>query len=112
MDRGRVPPRAGGDGWVPSPGWTGEFDWTGWIPSDAMPRVLDPPAGRIVTANNKPVPDGFPCLLGRDWDSPYRAERIAALIDQRAQRSLHSMAAIQRDSYSPVSEQLLPIRLS
>jgi len=112
MAPARVPTRAGGDGWVPSPGWTGEFDWTGWIPSDAMPRVLDPPAGRIVTANNKPVQDGFPYFLGRDWDSPYRAERIAALIDQRAQHSLDSMAAIQRDIYSPMAEQLLPMMLS
>jgi len=108
----RVPTRGGGDGWLPSPGWTGEFDWTGWIPSDEMPRLLDPPTGRIVTANNKPVPDDFPYFLGRDWDEPYRARRIAALLDQRPQHSLDSMAAIQRDVHSPIADRLLPLMLA
>ena len=107
----RVPTRASGDGWLPSPGWTGEFDWTGWVPADAMPRYFDPPTGRIVTANNKPVPDNFPYFLGRDWDAPYRAQRIAALIEQRPQQSLDSMAAIQRDIVSPMADRLLPLML-
>jgi len=108
----KVPTRVSGDGWLPSPGWTGEFDWTGWVPADAMPRALDPASGRIVTANNKPVPDNFPYFLGRDWDQPFRAQRIAALIDQRPQQSLDSMAAIQRDIYSPTADQLLPLMLT
>jgi penicillin G amidase len=112
MAPGRVPTRASGDGWLPSPGWTGEYDWTGWVPFDGLPRSLDPPAGRIVTANNKPVPDNFPYFLGRDWDEPFRAQRIAALIDQRAQQSLDSMAAIQRDIYSPMADRLLPLMLT
>jgi penicillin amidase len=108
----KVPTRVSGDGWLPSPGWTGEFDWTGWVPADAMPRALDPASGRIVTANNKPVPNNFPYFLGRDWDQPFRAQRIAALIDQRPQQSLDSMAAIQRDIYSPTADQLLPLMLT
>jgi len=28
----RVPIRAKGDGWMPMPGWTGEYDWTGFVP--------------------------------------------------------------------------------
>ncbi|HKX07416.1 MAG TPA: penicillin acylase family protein [Stellaceae bacterium] len=107
----RVPTRASGDGWLPSPGWTGEFDWTGWVPADAMPRSFDPPTGRIVTANNKPVPDNFAYYLGRDWDEPYRALRIATLLDQRPQHSLDSMAAIQRDTFSPIADRLLPLML-
>jgi penicillin amidase len=107
----RVPTRVSGDGWLPSPGWSGEFDWTGWVPADSMPRLLDPPAGRIVTANNKPVPDNYPYFLGRDWDEPYRALRIAALIDQRPQHSLDSMASIQRDIISPMADRLLPLML-
>jgi penicillin amidase len=111
LSPGRVPTRASGDGWLPAPGWTSQFDWTGWVPADAMPRSLDPATGRIVTANNKPVPDNFPYFLGRDWDEPYRALRIAALIDQRPQQSLDSMAAIQRDIFSPIADRLLPLML-
>ena len=39
---GRVPIRRQGDGTVPRPGWTGEFDWTGWIPFDQLPHARDP----------------------------------------------------------------------
>jgi len=107
---GRVPTRAKGDGWLPMPGWTGDYDWTGFVPVESLPQTLDPPSGRIVTANNKIVPDSYAYFLGRDWDEPFRAQRIQALIDQRPQ-SLDTAAAIQRDIYSPMAERLLPLML-
>lgn len=110
MAPARVPIRAKGDGSLPVPGWTGEYDWTGFIPFEALPMALDPPSGRIVTANNKIVPDDYPYFLSQDWDSPYRAARITALIDQMPQ-SPDISSAIQRDIYSPMAEQLLPLML-
>ena len=107
---GRVPIRAKGDGWLPMPGWTGENDWTGFIPFDALPMAIDPPEGRIVTANNKVVPDSYPYFLGRDWDLPNRAARIGTLLDQ-APQSLDSSAAIQRDIFSPMADKLLPLMI-
>ena len=29
---GRIPIRKNGDGWLPAPGWTGEYDWQGYHP--------------------------------------------------------------------------------
>ena len=45
---GRVPIRKRGDGRWPVPGWTGEYDWTGWVPFDALPRAFDPAERRAV----------------------------------------------------------------
>ncbi len=42
---GRIPIRAKGDGRVPVPGWTGEYDWTGWIPFEELPHLANPGAG-------------------------------------------------------------------
>jgi len=106
----RVPIRAKGDGWMPMPGWTGEYDWTGFVPFDELPKMVDPPSGRIVTANNKIVPDSYPFFLGRDWDTPYRAQRIAALLDRQPQ-SVESTAAIQHDIFSTMADRLLPLML-
>jgi penicillin amidase len=92
------------------PGWTGEYDWTGFVPVEGLPQALDPPSGRIVSANNKIVPDSYPYFLGRDWDEPFRARRIQALVDQRPQ-SLDASAAIQLDILSPMAERLLPLML-
>jgi len=72
--------------------------------------VLDPASGRIVTANNRIVPETFPYFLSRDWDLPSRAERITALLDA-APQSIERSAAIQLDTYSPMAEQLLPLML-
>jgi acyl-homoserine lactone acylase PvdQ len=74
----RVPVRKNGEGWLPSPGWDGETDWTGFIPFAQLPYEEGP---RLVTANNKIVPDDYPWFISRDWDLPYRAERITALLD-------------------------------
>ena len=106
----RIPIRGKGDGWLPSPGWTGEYDWTGFIPFDRLPVSLDPASHAIVTANNKIVPDSYPYFLTRDWDLPFRAERIAAVL-ANAPQSLDSSSAIQLDDYSMMAQRLLPLML-
>ena len=77
---GLVPIRGKGEGWMPAPGWTGEYDWKGFIPFDALPQATNPASGHFVSANNKIVPDSYPYFLSRDWDLPNRAERIEALL--------------------------------
>ena len=67
---GRVPVRGQGDGRWPVPGWTGAYDWQGWIPFEALPRMLDPAAGVLFNANNRIVPEGYPYLLTADWEAP------------------------------------------
>ncbi len=57
---GDMPMRAQGDGRVPVPGWTGEYEWTGLIPQAELPHVLDPQDGVIATANNRIVGDDYP----------------------------------------------------
>ncbi len=77
---GRVPIRRQGDGRWPVPGWSGEYDWQGWIPFAALPRALDPADGLLFNANNRLVPEDYPYLLAADWEPPYRARRLAALL--------------------------------
>lgn len=109
---GRVPIRGKGDGWLPAPGWSGEYDWTGYIPFDQLPSAFNPPAGRILSANNKIVPDSYPYYLGRGWDLPYRAERIAALLEATPRQSPASFAAMQGDTLSLMAKDLLPLMLT
>jgi penicillin amidase len=107
----RVPIRAHGNGWMPVPGWTGEYDWTGYVPYAELPSAYNPASGRIVTANNKIVPDDYPYFLGRDWDIPNRAIRINQLLDEHPQQSPNASAAIQADTLSLMARQLLPLML-
>jgi penicillin G amidase len=107
-----VPIRASGDGWLPSPGWNADHDWIGAIPFDALPTSVNPATGRFVSANNKIVPDDYPYFLTRDWELPYRAERIAALLDATPRQSPDTSAAIQADQVSLAAKDLLRLMLA
>jgi len=106
---GLVPIRRNGQGWLPAPGWTGDYDWTGFIPSDALPRAVNPSSGHFVSANNKIVPDSYPYFLSRDWDLPNRAERIGTLLAATPMQTAASSAAMQADTLSLMAQHLVPL---
>lgn len=108
---GLVPLRAKGDGTLPQPGWTGEFDWKGWIPFSGLPQILDPPSGIIVNANNKPVPDSYPYLLAATWPEGYRAQRITQLLEQTPRLDAAAMGRMQMDELSPMAVELKPLMM-
>ena len=87
-------------GRVPVPGWDARYDWQGLLAFEDLPAVLDPPSGRIVTANHKITPPGYKPFISVDWFPPYRADRIEALLDGQPLHTLDSFARIQADSVS------------
>jgi penicillin G amidase len=104
-----IPIRKNGNGWLPVPGWTGEYDWTGFVPFDELPQASNPDRGHFVSANNKIVPDSYPHFLSRDWDLPYRAERIEELLAAEPRQSPAASAAIQADTLSLAAQRLVPL---
>jgi len=107
---GRIPIRGKGDGSVPVPGWTGEYEWVDYIPFDDLPRAFNPPEGYIVTANNAVVGPDFPYLLTVDWGdrTALRAQRIVELIEELTPISVDDMKAIQGDNLSVWTRTVLP----
>jgi penicillin amidase len=109
---GRIPIRSSGDGSLPSAGWTGESEWIGWIPFENLPHAYDPPGHIIITANQRPMPAGYPYLVGLDWPESYRAQRIANLLSDRTKLNSDDFAAIQGDTLSLHAQAILPLLLS
>jgi penicillin G amidase len=105
---GRIPIRAKGNGLLPVPGWTGEYEWTGYVPYEEMPRRLDPPEGFIVTANNAVVDPAYPYFLAAVWDYGDRAQRITDLLRAKDRLSIEDMAAIQNDTFSLAAQAITP----
>ena len=105
----RIPVRKSGNGWLPVPGWTGDYDWTGTVPFDALPQGVNPKSGRFVSANNKIVPDSYRYFLSRDWDLPNRAERIEELLAAAPTQSPASSAAMEADTMSMMARRLVPL---
>lgn len=102
---GRLPERRGGDGGTPVRGWTGEQDWVGVTPPEALPAMLDPPGGQIVTANAE-IDARHPGIT-RDWTAPFRTMRIAERLEGQTGLDQAAMTAVQLDVRSTAAEPLL-----
>jgi penicillin amidase len=105
---GQVPIRARGLGLIPVPGWTGEYEWTGYIPFEELPQVHNPPIDYIASANNKIVGDDYPYFLTLEPMPGYRARRIVDLIEAKEKLSIEDFQAMQLDLYSIPAEELVP----
>ncbi|MFJ5679597.1 penicillin acylase family protein [Streptomyces sp. NPDC093097] len=105
---GRIPVRKAGDGRHPVPGWTGGYDWTGYLPFDQLPTSLNPPEGYIVTANNAVVGPRYPHLIGSDWGTGYRSQRIAELIQRAGKLDVAAMERITQDTWNGNAATLVP----
>ncbi|HYG87202.1 MAG TPA: penicillin acylase family protein [Azospirillum sp.] len=108
---GLVPVRRKGDGTLPVPGWDGEYDWTGFIPYEALPQTVNPPSGQVVNANNAVVGPGYPYLLAATWPESWRAARIQQMLTGGT-FSVEDVAAQQLDTVSLAARDLLPLMLA
>jgi penicillin amidase len=95
--RGRLPVRSEANAWVPVPGWTGEHEWSGNVPFEAMPAVRDPACGYAYTANNRIVDESYPHYIGLDFAPGFRAERIHERLHGLSAATVEDMAAAQAD---------------
>ncbi len=103
------------DGTWPRDGSDARYDWQGYVPSDQMPRVVDPAEGFVVAANQAVLPAGLEPFLTTDWDYGFRSQRIRHLLEEEiaAGRAIgvDTMNEIQLDDRSPYAEALVPILL-
>jgi penicillin amidase len=108
---GHIPVRAAGDGSQPTDGWTGDTEWTGYVPFDDLPHAYDPPTHFIATANNRPSGALGAPMMGLEYPNPYRAQRIVDLLKELT--SAHKLtpddfARMQADTLSLHARALLP----
>jgi len=98
---GKVPIRAKGDGRVPVPGWSGEYEWTGYVPFEELPHLYNPPQGYIATANNQVVDSDYPHFLGREFALADRVQRIIDLIEAQPRVDAAWIKRMHTDLISP-----------
>jgi len=95
---GRIPRRVGFDGRVPTSWADGTHRWDGWLSPEEAPRVIDPPSGRVWTANARAV-DGD--LLAKLGDGGYafgaRARQIRDRLLALEKATPRDLLAVQLD---------------
>lgn len=106
---GLIPIRTKGDGLLPVPGWTGEYEWKGFIPYDKLPSVVNPQQGFLVTANNKVIDDQYPYFISHEWAPPYRAQAIYDSLANRRNLTLQDVVSIQNNWNNLQAKQLAPV---
>jgi penicillin amidase len=110
---GNIPIRAAGDdGLLPKPGWTGEYEWQGYIPFEDLPYTFNPAQGYVATANNAVVDETYPYSISKFWAYGQRARRIVDMIEQApGPISLDYVASIHGDDKNLNAETLVPLLL-
>jgi acyl-homoserine-lactone acylase len=109
---GNYPIRTKGRGLIPSPGWTGEYDWVGLLDPSVLPSAKNPPEGFIGTANNRTVAKDHPYTLSSSWYWPERAERIAQMASATTGHTARTCMDMQLDTHSLFVPKLKAILLS
>jgi penicillin amidase len=109
---GRIPIREGYDGKYPAFGWDPAQRWSGYIPFEALPSVVGPDDGWIVTANQASIYREYPYFLTDDWSYGARSQRIVDLVTLATtggnQMTADKMREIQFDSWNENAAFLVP----
>lgn len=103
-----IPVRNGFDGYSLLPGWDGEFEWDGFVPSDQQPHMRNPKQGWIATANNKVTGDDYPHVVAHAYAPPDRFERIRTLLTEKEKLSIEDFKGMQADEYLVMAEKWMP----
>lgn len=110
---GKIPIRANGDGTLPVPGWTEDYEWQGYIPFEELPFAYNPPQGYIVTANNAVIGSEYPYLIATTWAYGYRAQSIVDMIeDAPGPIDIPYIQGMQGDNRDLNAETLVPILMA
>ncbi|MGH8491673.1 MAG: penicillin acylase family protein [Moraxellaceae bacterium] len=103
---GNYPQRSKGRGYLPSPGWTGEYDWNGFLPFEALPHDTNPQRGYIATANHRTTEkDAEPWLTG-SWYAPERFERVSERLEEHSTHTLATTVELQNDVHDKAVDKL------
>ena len=96
---GAMPRRVGLDGRLPVSWADGRARWDGWLSPAETPRLVDPPSGRIWTANARVVGgEELQALGDGNWEVGSRARIIRDRLVKAEQVTASDMLAIQLDT--------------
>ena len=104
---GAVPIRAGADGGFPRlPPKDGSDDWTGFIPKDQMPGMINPARAWVGTANNDTTPQGYPWYYTNYVAPSYRYARVGQVLGAASKMTVDDHWKLMRDDRNLQSDVL------
>ncbi len=102
-----IPIRKKGDGSGLVPGWTNEYEWSGFVPFEQQPFLYNPPSGMLISANNRTSPT-FPYHVSRWYYPPYRYDRIREMIQSKDRLVVEDFTRMHNDKKSVLVAAMKP----
>ncbi|MDO9138928.1 MAG: penicillin acylase family protein, partial [Methylobacter sp.] len=97
---GKIPKRFGNDGLVSRSWADGSVGWNGYVEPENLPRVINPPEGVLVSANDRRLGKSYPYVIGHQFGNGYRAYRITQQLTQMPKIGEWAMFDLQLDTES------------
>jgi len=107
-----IPVREGFDGALPVPGWDGESEWAGYVPTAEQPHLKNPSRGWIASANNKHTADDYPYPISHYYGMPDRIERIERMLKEKDKLGIEDCERMHADLYLVLAEEWVPIMIT
>lgn len=90
--------------------WDPADAWSGSVPFEQMPRIINPKSGIISNANNPPVAH-FPYYITAFYEPESRQQRILEVLSEPKRFTADDFAALQSDVLSVSARELTPLLL-
>jgi penicillin amidase len=92
------------------PGEDSSYAWQGWIPSQDVPHVLNPPQGFVQSANQRAVDSTYPYFIPGDYITP-RGVTLHNKLAAAQGITVDNMKQLQNDVFSSMAASAIPFFL-
>ena len=92
-------------------GWNATDRWSATIPSDQLPKIINPESGFIANANNPVGGADYPHYLTAFWEPDSRIRRIEEVLSSKRLHSKDLYRELQNDVFSPQAKDITSIIL-
>ncbi len=103
-----IPIRDGFDAGQLLPGWDGQHEWSGYVPTDQQPHMKNPEQGWIASANNRHTGNDSPHTISTYYAPPDRIIRITRMLNEKEKLGVDDFKRMQADLYMVMAENWVP----
>ncbi len=104
-----IPIRKGFSGMDILPGWDGQYEWSGFVPTDEQPHMRNPDRGWIASANNKHIGPDYPYVISNYYAMPDRYVRITEMLTEKEKLSVADFERMHADFLTVLAREWVPV---
>ncbi|MCU0317868.1 MAG: penicillin acylase family protein [Amoebophilaceae bacterium] len=108
---GRTPVQWKDQGRFIMPGNTAAYEWSGDVPKEHLPKILNPTSGYVSSANERSTDEYYPYHYHHYAEEHYRNRRASQVLCKLKGVDEKAMMQLQNDNYNLAAQESLPLLL-